>query len=144
MIDYKFYDTSSLLIAQGDSNFIKQIKDKKAKPIVLSSITLKEIENIKNSNRSADVKYAARNLIRLIDENPWRFDIRFYKEKMLEPILLADLPINDDMKILATAIDFDHKYHPDEVIFISNDLLLKYTANLFFGDECIDSYNENF
>ena len=27
MIDYKFYDTSSLLIAQGQSDFVDSIKD---------------------------------------------------------------------------------------------------------------------
>lgn len=135
MIDYKFYDTSSLLIAQGQSDFLLE-------PVNLSSITLKEIENIKNSNRSPDVKYAARRLAHLIDEHPDKFNIVFFKEHMLEPILQADLPINDDMRILATAIEFDNKYHPDEVIFVSNDLSLKNIANLFFGDGCIESLKE--
>ena len=58
---------------------------------------------------------------------------------MLDPIINADLPISDDMKILATAIDFDNNYHPDEVIFVSNDISLKNIANLFFGNGCIQS-----
>ena len=137
MIDYKFYDTSSLL-KLVQSNSIPEEK------IYLSSITLKELENIKNSDkRNLDVKFAARTLANLIWENPKNFEVLFYKEHMIQPIVAAGLPINDDMRILATAIDFDNKYHPDEIIFYSDDILLKETANLFFGDGIIQSVEDN-
>ena len=133
MIDYKFYDTSSLLKLIQNHDIPKE-------KIYLSSITLKELENIKNSDRkSLDVKLAARTLANLIWEQPQIFEVLFYKEYMIQPIVEADLPINDDMRILATAIDFDNTYHPDEIIFYSDDILLKETANLFFGDGIIKS-----
>lgn len=137
MIDYKFYDTSSLL-KLVQSNSIPEEK------IYLSSITLKELENIKNSDkRNLDVKFAARTLANLIWKNPKIFEVLFYKEHMIQPIVAAGLPINDDMRILATAIDFDNRYHPDEIIFYSDDILLKETANLFFGDGIIQSIEDN-
>ena len=130
MIDYKFFDTSALL----------ELTSNVDKPIYISSITLKELENIKiSNNKSEEVKYKARRIIKQIDEHPELYRIHFYKEHMLDPIINADLPISDDMKILATAIDFDNNYHPDEVIFVSNDISLKNIANLFFGNGCIQS-----
>ena len=134
MIDYKFYDTSSLLVlAQNDVLWPEET-------INMSSISLKEIEGIKNSaSKSQDVKFAARALAHRIDENPKQFNIIIFKESMLTPIINAELPINDDMRILATAIYFDKNYHPDETIFVSNDISLKCHANLFFGDGIIES-----
>jgi len=46
------------------------------------------------------------------------------------------------MKILATAIDYDTNVHPDETIFVTNDLALKAIANLFFGDKMLESVDE--
>lgn len=136
MIDYKFYDTSSLLkIIQN--NCIPE------EELYLSSISLKELENIKNSDkRSPDVKFAARTLANLIWDFPNKFKVIFYKEDMIQPIVEAGLPITDDMRILATAIYFDSTYHPDETIFVSDDILLKVTANLFFGDGVIESIGD--
>lgn len=137
MIDYKFYDTSSLLKLVQNNSIPKE-------KIYLSSITLKELEHIKNSDKkSLDVKFAARTLANLIWEKPELFEVLFYKEYMIQPIISASLPIDDDMRILATAIDFDNKHHPDEVIFYSDDILLKETANLFFGDGIIQSVEDN-
>ena len=56
-----FYDTSSLL-KKGDNLFIDEDL------IAISSITLEELENIKTSaNKDADIKYAARKLLHLLD-----------------------------------------------------------------------------
>lgn len=137
MVDYKFYDTSSLLKIVQNNCLPKE-------EMYLSSISLKELENIKNSDkRSPDVKFAARTLANLIWEFPEKFKIIFYKEDMIQPIIKAGLPINDDMRILATAIFFDNNYCPDEMIFVSDDILLKETANLFFGDGIIESIEDN-
>jgi hypothetical protein len=56
----KFYDTCSLLLKAGDlfneENF------------TISSITLQELENIKNSsNKDEDVKYSARKILQDLD-----------------------------------------------------------------------------
>jgi predicted ribonuclease YlaK len=59
-----------------------------------------------------------------------------------EYIKKLDLPISNDTKILASAIDFDIKRHPDNTIFVTNDLSLKNFANLYFGDDMITSVQE--
>jgi hypothetical protein len=63
---------------------------------------------------------------------------------MLEPILQkTDLEVNNDLKILATAFNYDYYKHPDETIFVTNDLVLAEIANLFFGKDSIISVNTN-
>lgn len=131
---YNFYDTSSLLvkgrnIAQEDN-------------IVISSITLQELEHIKvSTTKTSDIKYQARVLTRFLDEHPELVKIHIFNEKMLEPIADKALELSNDMRILATAIDFDN-LHPDDVNFVSNDICLRNIANLFFGDGCIFQIEE--
>ena len=138
MIDYKFYDTCSLLL-KADTLFDNEEK------FAISSITLEELENIKTSNiKDPDIKYAARKLLHVLDEHHGEYDVHIFKESMLEPIKEKDLSITNDTRILATAFDYDNNVHPDEVIFVTNDLALKNIANLFFGDGCIESVQEDF
>jgi predicted ribonuclease YlaK len=135
MIDYRFYDTSSLLLKAN--NLFEENK-----PFAISSITLEELENIKTSNnKDADIKYLARKLLHLLDEHYGEYDIHIFKEDMLKPIIEKNLTISNDMRILATAFDYDNNIHPDETIFVTNDLCLKHIANLFFGDGVIESVN---
>lgn len=55
MMMTKIYDTSSLLLVADD------IFDKQEEKIVITSITLKELERIKTSaNKDSNIKYAAR------------------------------------------------------------------------------------
>ena len=76
----KFYDTSSLL-KQVDTLF--DIDEE----IAVSSITFEELENIKtSSNKDADVKYAARKLLHLLDNNIGKYTTIIYQEKFLKPI----------------------------------------------------------
>ena len=138
-IDYKFYDTCSLLL-KLDSLF-----NEDENPFAISSITLNELEEIKTDNRrDPDVKYAARKLLHLLDEHHGEYDIHIFTENMLDPIKEKQLSITNDTKILATAFDYDNNIHPDETIFVTNDLALKEIANLFFGDGCIESVDEDF
>ena len=58
-----YYDTCSLLIKGKDI--------KEDEHILISSITIDELENIKTStNKDADVKYTARQLLRNINAHP--------------------------------------------------------------------------
>lgn len=133
---YYFYDTCSLLLRAND------LFDKN-EHIALSSITLSELENIKTSaNKDADVKYAARRLLHTLDENKDKYDTIIFKTSMLEPIVAADIEVTNDTKILACALAYDCKWHPDEVVFVTNDLALKMIANLFFGEDSIMSIDE--
>ena len=127
----KFYDTSSLLLKAGT------LFDENEEKFAISSITLKELEEIKTSfNKDANIKYAARQLLHLLDEHDGEYEISIYKESMLQRIIENDLPITNDMKILASALDYD--------IFVTNDLALKKIAQIFFDSNKIESVGEDF
>ena len=131
---YNFYDTSSLLLLDTI---------KKEDNIVISSITLQELENIKtSSHKDGELKYKARKLLHKIHANPELLEVWIFNESMLTPIEEKCLTVTDDMRILASAIDYDNKVHPDEVEFYTNDLCLFHIANLFFGNDSIKSIIE--
>lgn len=134
--DIRFYDTSSLLI-KGESLF----KDDEL--FVISSITLQELESIKTSAYKDDeTKYKARILTNLLVKNRGKYLVHIFTENMLQPIVDKSLSINNDMKILATAIDYNDHVRIDEVIFVTNDACLSELANLFFGDGMIESVED--
>lgn len=131
--DIRFYDTCSLLLA-GETLFEQEGQ------FVVSSITLNELENIKTSiHKDPDIKYTARLIQRLMEENPSKYIIMpHYTDN--EIILKQEgFEITQDMKILSDAIEYDKTQRPDETIFVTNDLALKHIANLFFGDGMIES-----
>lgn len=135
---YKFFDTCSLLLKAGhlfeDQDYVT----------VISSITLQEIENIKTSrNKDAEVKYSARKILLELEEHPNDYETYIFTENMLEPFTSIHLEVNNDIKILACAFDYDKQQHPDETVFVTNDLALKAIANIFFGQDCIESVDEN-
>lgn len=131
--DIRFYDTSSLLMKIG-------MLFKDDEPFVISSITLQELESIKTSaNKDDDTKYKARTLTNLLAKNRGKYYVHIFTEDMLKPIVEKSLSINNDMKILATAIDYNNTVRIDEVIFVTNDACLSELANLFFGDGMIEA-----
>lgn len=145
MNDIRFYDTSSLLLA-GERVF-----DKKEK-FLISSITLKELEGIKTSSKKdADVKYAARLLLQLFNDEEYQdlFEIVLHNNKIEDEVdettdgILYSFEKNNDLDILADAIFTNNNYYIDEVIFVTNDLALKQIASLFFGNEMIESIEED-
>ena len=130
MNKYLFYDTSALLLDNKIS-----LKQK----LTISSITLNELESIKNSNsKDNETKIAARALTKYIANHPDNFEVIQYRQSMLDPIREKDLEINSDMKILGCAIEYDKNYHPDETIFVTADLGQYLTANLFFGKDSVE------
>lgn len=129
-----FYDTSSLLLLAG--RLFDEINNKFA----ISSITLEELENIKTSNgKSSDIKFAARKLLKDLDEHHGEYDVVIFKEQMLKPALDKGLSLTNDIKILMSALYYDEH---DEVVFVTNDICLKNIANLFFGEDSIASIPE--
>lgn len=133
MTDIRFYDTCSLLLKiptlfKTDEEF------------VISSITLQELESIKtNANKDDDTKYKARILTNLLVKNRGKYHVHIFTEDMLAPILEKNFSVNNDTKILATAIDYNNNVRTDEVIFVTNDACLFEIANIFFGDGMLDS-----
>lgn len=129
-MNYYFYDTSSLIL-NADNLF--ETKGR----IVISSISLTELENIKTQNRDIETKQTVQRLADVLSKNKDKYDTYIFKSHMLEPMQEADLEINNDTKILACAFDYDKNIHPDETYFVTDDLSLSNIANLFFGEDCI-------
>ena len=136
---YKFYDTCSLLL---EANHL--FDDLDNKKIVISSISLQELEDIKTSaNKDAETKYSARKLLNLFSTHKKDYEVWIFKDEMLNPIVEKGFThINNDLKILATAFDYDYYKHPDETVFVTNDLALQAIANCFFGEDSIEAVNE--
>lgn len=133
-MDYRFYDTSSLLLKASELF-------KSNERIVISSITLNELEHIKSSNsKDTETKNSAKFLTKLLDLNDGKYDLVIYKPHMLNPIIENGLEVNNDLKILACAFNFYQSHN--NLTFITNDLSLKNIAQLFFKREQIDSIKE--
>ena len=73
--------------------------------IFISSITLSELEHIKTAaNKDQNIKYAARQLLHRLDENPEKWICLIYSKEECEAILKKfDYEITNDTKILAAA-----------------------------------------
>lgn len=137
MTTYNFYDTCSLLLRVDDLFTIPE-------NVVISSITLEELEHIKTSaNKDENIKHDARVLLRKLATNRDKYEVWIFNESMLWYVDDKQLSITPDLKILATALDYDTRVHPDETVFITNDLALFNIANLFFGDDSIQMIEEH-
>lgn len=138
MMTYKFYDTCSLLLKTNN------LFDEEDVKVVISSISLQELEDIKTANnKDSEIKYSARKLLNILNDNPKAYEIWVFKEEMLKPIIEKGFDhINNDLRILACAFNYDYTQHPDETVFVTNDLALKTIANCFFGEDSIESINE--
>lgn len=134
--DIRFYDTCSLLLA-GETLFDKDQK------FLISSISIKELERIKtSSNKDADVKYSARILQHLLQKYPDKYGVIIHKTSHEAQIEKLGLDITDDTRILSDAIWANNIEYPDAIIFVTNDLALYNMANLYFGDQNLESIEE--
>ena len=116
-----FYDTSALLES------INSLK--KDEEIMLSSITLEELESIKTANnKDEEIKYQARRALHFIEENISNISFVIFKEIMLDPIKKIGYAINNDTKIIACAIDASVSL---DITFVTNDLSQMLIAQTF-------------
>lgn len=119
---YFFYDTCSLL-AQNSSVF------NRTKKFYISSITLKELENIKTSNyKDQSVKFKTRKILRLLAEKEDMYEVINYENSWND--LLYSYPVlsdNNDSRIILTAIQTQNKLGID-LIFVTQDLACKHIA----------------
>ena len=132
---YKFYDTCSLLL-----NY-KHLFEEDNVRVVISSITLQELEEIKTSfKKDAEIKFAARKLLHVLEDNKYKYTLHIYKPAMLAKLFEThEFEETNDMKILACAYFYDTYVQPDETVFVTNDLALQTIANLYFGEDSITS-----
>ena len=113
---YKCYDTCSLLEQAG------HLFDSDEFTLVISSITLEELENIKPSgNIDPDVKYAARKVLTDMDEHYGAFEIVLYNDSYGDMMMRDGISLSNDAKIIACARHFAAKHPHVEVIFVTND-----------------------
>ena len=127
---FKCYDTCSLLEQAG------HLFDTDDYKLVISSTSLEELENIKTSARKdTDVKYAARRVLRDLEDHYGAFEIVLYDEAYADK---DELNITNDSKIIATARQFAAAHPEDEVIFVSNDLLCRHLASLYLPVEKVE------
>ena len=128
---FKFFDTCSLL-EQADKLF-QQDRDY---DIVISSISLEELEHIKTAyNKDFDIKRAARRLVATMDEHYDEFEIIVYNSKLEDWILSSGFSLSNDMKIIACAKEFTLNHPDDEFIFVTDDLICRHIASMFFDTE---------
>ena len=123
---YKFYDTCSLLLKVDnlwEDNVI----------IVLSSITLEELENIKTSvNKDPDVKFAARKIAHELDEHfqDDSYRVIIWNNSMMDDLMEANLPVTNDSKIIICADAYMNLIEPeDEFYFYTNDICCRLLAH---------------
>ena len=48
-----------------------------------------------------------------------------------------DIELNNELKVLKTAIDYEKRMAPDELIYVTHDKTLAYLANYYFGEDSI-------
>ena len=127
---YKCYDTCSLLEQAG------HLFDSDEFTLVISSITLEELESIKTSgNKDPDVKYAARKVLTDMDEHYGAFEIVLYNDSYGDMMMRDRISLSNDAKIIACARHFAAKHPQDEVIFVTNDLICRHIASMYFVTE---------
>ena len=126
----KYFDTSSLLLL-ADSLF-GDVKENEN--IIITSITLNELEHIKTSaNKDQSVKYAARQLLHKLDENQDKWECLPYNTDCLQVLEKFKYEVTNDTKILAMAYFHANANQGDMPLFITNDVALKMLARPMFG-----------
>lgn len=143
---FKCYDTCSLLEQAG------HLFTSDEYALVITSITLEELEHIKTaSNKDADVKFAARKVLFDLDEHYGSFEIVLYNDLYGEKMLKDGISLTNDAKIIACARHFAATHPEDEVIFVTNDLICRHIASMYFTTEKVveeeydyDGYKEVF
>lgn len=133
---FKFYDTCSLLL-KADNLWDEDSQ------LVISSITLEELENIKTAaNKDADVKYAARKIVHELEEHYGEYKVILWKQSYMNHLIENDLPVTNDSKIITCVDMFLNEINPeDQLIFITNDLCCKHLARTHL-EIPVESYEE--
>ena len=110
------------------------MEDAFTKKFVCSDITLHEIENIKTSSKKdEDIKYRARQLSHLLDENMGTYEVVVWN-----PTMNKCLSDTNDIRICECACYYAQTH---EMTFVSNDICCKNIAATTFGLK-VDSVKE--
>lgn len=120
----KFVDTNILL------SHLDELK--KEDFFYLSSVSIEELENIKTSSRKSEsIKYSARKVVRWLSENPNRYEIIVYDSVIAKTLNKTNLEDTNDNRIISSAKHVEQ--NRDNLIFVTNDILAKLIAKLYFS-----------
>jgi predicted ribonuclease YlaK len=116
-----FYDTCALL---------NKLNGAFTERFAVSTITFRELEHIKTSaSKDPEIKFRARKLLHLLDENEDKYDIITYNSDWDNDIESSSiLPLTDDSRIIISAVKNNSLDNP--IIFITEDLCCKHLAKL--------------
>ena len=106
-------------------------------------MTLQELEEIKISSRKDDeIKYKARKVLHLLDENSDKYDVVVYTTAMENYINEKQVEFSPDTKIIACC-SFSQGLLPkgEKFVFVTNDIACKMIASKIFGLE-VESVGE--
>lgn len=132
---YKFYDTCSLILKAN------HLWDEDC-TIVISSVTLEELEHIKTSaNKDPDVKFAARKVVHELDEHYGEYKVVIWGNILSEMLKDAGLPDTPDSRIITSAHWLKSQNPDDDIVFVTNDLCCKHLARTFLNMP-VESYVE--
>ena len=121
-----FFDTNSLLNL-GAKAF------EETEPFVISQITLEEIESIKvDSRKDGEVKYKARIVARLLDDNEDKYEVVSNSSIVDDHVYSKNMSLTPDNIIVASA-DLYSKIHGVPLLFVSDDINLKFISKKIFG-----------
>lgn len=121
----KFYDTNAILMLQN-----KIFEDR----FFISSITLQELENIKTSrNKDEEIKYKARKILHLLDENMDKYDVVIYSTAMENYIIEKQVEVTPDTKIISCASFSNGIISNNNLVFVTNDIACKVIAEKIFN-----------
>lgn len=117
------YDTNALLDL-GEKAFQNNAH------FYITDITLKELENIKTSSKKdEEVKYSARRILHILDQNPNSYEVVLSKKEYLTRCEKFDLADTPDSKIIYTTYCFfEDNDCLDTGVFITGDLACKAIA----------------
>ena len=130
-----FYDTNILLELQQNAfnDFF-----------YISSETLNELENIKvSSQKCEEIKYKARKILHLLDENQGEYKVVIYTTAMEKLINEKQVEVTPDTKIIACCV-FSQGLLPqgEDFTFVTNDISCKMIASQIFGLK-VESVSDN-
>jgi PhoH-like ATPase len=122
-----FYDTSALLESNDDLT-----------NIVISSVSLQELENIKSSaNKDEEIKAKARQAVRAIERDS--VAVYIYGQDALKILQDMKLPVTNDNIIICNA--YQQNLATNDVVFYSEDYLCRLIAEHIFGLQ-VSSFGE--
>lgn len=103
--------------------------------VLLSSVTLQELEDIKTSGKkSEEVRYQARQAVRWLEENPLKYQVIMYDIAAIkeQTAMYHGLEDTNDIRILTCAAYAWKFCGYENLVFVSNDILARLIAKKYF------------